>query len=447
MMSESLTHPEVKSQAELNSTEVSPRTARAMAWAFVAILFTVPVVQLLLELSQQRTPQALSLFAPAMAAIDAAAAGDLQAARDHLRTLFTRDHLRNFETSLVENSDSRRAVQPRLQEWLARWLDTGNDTSVILARNGWMFYRPGLTYLAGPNVIDARALRHVAKKMVDDGTSSDPNPDARPALIQFHRDCEQAGIQVVFVPIPDKAMLQPGELTRRLDHRQSAPVPNNRGYGQFVDDIRRAGLEWYDPTPSQIDPEDPRYLKQDTHWTPAFMSEIAVNLSRHLLERVPLPPAQPKPALELRVRQVALMGDLVKLLALDPGQHLFQTEKVAVSQVVDRSTNQPWRPSRDADVLLLGDSFTAIYSTSREWGGAAGLPAHLAYHLGRPLDSITVDGGGPSLLRERIAGPEGRQRLAGKKLIVYEFAIRELYGRDWKKVPFETPAGGAAASP
>ena len=38
-------HPEERYQAELSSTDVSPRTAKVMTWTFVVLLFGVPFSQ------------------------------------------------------------------------------------------------------------------------------------------------------------------------------------------------------------------------------------------------------------------------------------------------------------------------------------------------------------------------------------------------------------------
>ena len=95
----------------------------------------------------------------------------------------------------------------------------------------------------------------------------------------------------------------------------------------------------------------------------------------------------------------------------------------------------PWQPDEHADVLLIGDSFSNIYSLAEMgWGDRAGFAEHLERRAGPPA--------GPpghqcrrrhttrqELVREMAAG---RDRLAGKRVVIYEFAARELAFGDWK---------------
>lgn len=99
----------------------------------------------------------------------------------------------------------------------------------------------------------------------------------------------------------------------------------------------------------------------------------------------------------------------------------------------------PWKPNPGAEVMLLGDSFTNVFSLdSMGWGTAAGLGPHLSLALGRDLDVIAQNDSGAFATRvalsRELGGDEGTKRLAGKKVIVWEFASRELAVGDWKPV-------------
>jgi hypothetical protein len=99
-----------------------------------------------------------------------------------------------------------------------------------------------------------------------------------------------------------------------------------------------------------------------------------------------------------------------------------------------------WRLDTSADVLLLGDSFTNVFSLgSMGWGEAGGLAEHLGLELGRPVDTITRNDSGAwatrSLLAQELA--RGRDRLAGKRVVVWEFAAREFSLGDWRHIPLE----------
>ena len=94
-----------------------------------------------------------------------------------------------------------------------------------------------------------------------------------------------------------------------------------------------------------------------------------------------------------------------------------------------------WRSSPTADVLLLGDSFSNIYAlSSLGWGDGAGLAEQLSYELQRPLDRITQNDEGANATRVALRRA-GAARLAGKRVVIYQFAARELASGDWRMVP------------
>jgi alginate O-acetyltransferase complex protein AlgJ len=88
-------------------------------------------------------------------------------------------------------------------------------------------------------------------------------------------------------------------------------------------------------------------------------------------------------------------------------------------------------------VLVLGDSFSNIYSLeAMGWGEAAGFIEQLSYALERPLDRITRNDNASYATREFLASEmaKGRDRLAGKRLVIYQFAVRELAVGNWKRI-------------
>ena len=114
----------------------------------------------------------------------------------------------------------------------------------------------------------------------------------------------------------------------------------------------------------------PWYLRQDTHWTPRFMDRVAHGISERLRDK-----KRGGPSLyRLQSLSVSSFGDLVAMLKLPADQNLYPAETVQVEQV------EPIAPVNDeAEILLLGDSFTNIYSSATlAWGQHAGLGEHLA---------------------------------------------------------------------
>jgi hypothetical protein len=83
----------------------------------------------------------------------------------------------------------------------------------------------------------------------------------------------------------------------------------------------------------------------------------------------------------------------------------------------------------------LGDSFSNIYSLEpMGWGQSAGFVEQLAYHLQAPVDRLVRNDAGAFATRDMLARElaRGRDRLAGKKWLIWQFAARELAVGDWK---------------
>jgi hypothetical protein len=422
---------------ELQSTTVTPRAARFFSWAFVLVLFVVPVSQAAMELRRAQLPQALELFNPFVRSFKYAADGRWHDALSASRNGIRPETLHSYESSLENSSALRSFFQPRAQEILTRFLGAGSE-KVVLGSSGWLFYQPGLAYVTRPNLVAPVVLELASKKMVDKDFESSPNPDPRPALLQLHRDCLKAGIHLVVFPAPDKVMLQPMQLDRRIAPSGTILVPNNTGYRQFVNEMKANGVDWFDAAPAAVHAVDVRYLVQDTHWTPEFMEAAAERLAVHVQQTGVLPEG-PRISLHAEETQVSRVGDLVDMLKLPAGQSIFKPQTVTIQKIIDDFTGRPVEPDQNADVLLVGDSFTNIYSQPEMgWGTGAGFAEHLAFRLRRKIDVIAFNGGGAARVRASLAGLENAERLGSKKMIIYEFAIRDLLGENWKPFPLVT---------
>jgi alginate O-acetyltransferase complex protein AlgJ len=146
---------------------------------------------------------------------------------------------------------------------------------------------------------------------------------------------------------------------------------------------------------------------------------------------------------------VSRVGDLVDMLKLPENQQVFLPQSVVVHQVQDETGNA-WESDPKADVLLLGDSFTNIFSLEgMGWGASAGLGQHLALSLRRPVDIIAQNDSGAFATRQALARElaAGTDRLAGKRVVIWEFASRELSVGDWKPIELPNVTNVAEANP
>lgn len=416
--------PEEALKKGIIETEVAPAIARWMTWAFIAGIFSLPLLQAGYELLRGEVPQALDLFARKP----------------------TQAHLRAYEDDLARSSAAKQFVQPNLQAQLTGWGRFGNH-KVVLGRDGWLFYQPGIDYLMGTPILSELRIGTRAKKIVDEH-SIQTHPDPRPAILEFDRYCKAQGIHLVLVPIPDKAAIEAGHLTGRFAAETRLKNPD---YDRLIGELKAAGVDVFDPTPAPEPAGTGWFLKQDTHWTPQWMERTAGQLSAHLRSAVKLAPAPAISAYKTVPLQVSRVGDLVDMLQLPQTQRIFPPQTVTIQTVLHAQTGQLHKPDRHAEVLILGDSFCNIFSAQAlGWGESAGFVEHLSLQLGLPLDRITQNDAGAHATRVTLGRELARNplRLAGKKAIVWEFAAREFTNGEWRPVALNAgPAMQPAEAP
>ena len=103
------------------------------------------------------------------------------------------------------------------------------------------------------------------------------------------------------------------------------------------------------------------------------MEFVAENLAAFIQVK----PSAQRAALQISEKEISGLGDIARMLRLPQTQSLYRPEKVVIHEIV--SGDAMWRPSKDADILLLGDSFSNIFSLEAlGWGESAGFAEHLS---------------------------------------------------------------------
>ncbi len=343
---------------------------------------------------------------------------------------------RRWELALASHSPLTTRVRPAVQGWLAGWPRVGTG-QVAVGRGGWLYFRPAIEHLTGLPFL-------APERLAESGRHADP----RPAILDFAAQLRRRGISLVFVPVPVKAALEPEPLAG------NAPVDRlplaNPSLAPLVRELEAGGVLVFDPGPVLADLKRstgmPAYLATDTHWRPEAATAVAGALARFVRERVELD-GVPDPGFSTESVEIEGRGDLVGMLGLPQDSAAFAREKVTVDKVID-SDDRLWRLDTRADVLLLGDSFANICTMPElGWGEAAGLAEQLSLALGRPLDAILRNDSAAwatrSLLARELAA--GRDRLAGKRVVIWELAARELSLGDWKPVSLQLGHNAASA--
>lgn len=339
----------------------------------------------------------------------------------------------DFERSLEDSSPLMATVLPPIQWLLAGWGGAGNE-KVYVGRLGWLFYRPGFDYLVGPPFLDPSVLER--RRRSGPSWSEPPEGDPRPALLDFHRQLAARGIRLLVMPVPTKPMIHPEDFAPSYARRpDDAPPLQNPSFDEFREDLEAAGVLFYDPAGNlrrlRREGSD-AFLHTDSHWSPAGVDAVARELASRI--RILELGSLGSPVSWRRVpRDHVGRGDLARTLRLPSwGEHLFPPETARLDVVTDPE-GRFFEEDRGAAVLVLGDSFTNVFSDAGlGWGRSAGLAEQLAFYLGAGVDRIALNNAGGTLVRRRLAADP--QRLQGKKLVVYEVAVRELSSGDWQKV-------------
>lgn len=438
-MSEQVEDREAQAAREVGHTDVRPAVARALTGGFLLLLGVLASLEIARETRGTGSPWRELLAAPARAARVAVAEGPRAGNRSLLGAMTA------FESALEERSLLTARALPTVQWVLTRLLGSGNE-QVVAGRKGWLYFREAVDFLTGPGFLDPEALARRAA--AGRAWEAPRQPDPVPALADFAAQLAERGIGLVVVPTPVKAALHPEALAPGL--ADLVPL-RNPSFERFLARLQELEIPAYAPgdrlAEAWREKPWPLFLRTDTHWTPRAMEEAAAGLAGFLARHVALP-ERPRVAYARRQASVEGRGDLAALLRLPISRPLFPRETVLLHEVLD-PTGEPWRPDPAADVLVLGDSFTNIYSQPElAWGEHAGFAEQLSYVLGRPLDKIAVNAGGPAASRERLAAGRaaGEDRLAGKRLVVYQFSSRELAAGDWRLVPLD-PGRRSAGPP
>jgi hypothetical protein len=428
-------HREEIAKIEVGQTAVSPAVARALVVFFLVAIAVVPLVETL----GQRWTAAPATAWQRLVSLPGRVADGFRAdlaigtpGRWNQTVAANRVALADmaaFEDALEDESLLGRSLRPRAQRVLSGVLGAGNER-VYLGRDGWLFFRPDTEYVTSAGFLDPRRLRRRIAAASE--WTAPPQPDPRLAIIDFHRQLEARGITLIVMPTPVKPSIHPEQFaTAYADRREPLQNPS---YAAFVTDLEAAGVLVFDPAPSLAAARlsGAQYLATDTHWRPETMEAVASQLAGLIRQRLPLPPIA-SPGFRMEDRAVTNTGDTAAMLDLPAGQSLYPPEEVWTRQVRE-ADGGAWRSSRDADVLVLGDSFSNIYALeSMGWGSSAGFVEHLSVALGRPADRIIQNDDGAHATRTLLA-QAGPARLAGKRVVIWQFATRELAFGDWKLV-------------
>ena len=306
----------------------------------------------------------------------------------------------------------------------------GNQQTTIIGRKGWFFFLPELQHLvAGP------FWGENAKKVSN--ISNPDYADPLPAILDFKAQLDSVNIDLLLVPVPAKAAIYPEMLVTGTDIpiKRTELISLFSQHRQFYRLLRQKGVQVLDLTEVFLDHRSKYqvYCRQDTHWSSHACLLAAKEIGRTIGNPDWRKRAVNQTPYRLSTVQVEIVGDLG--VSLSPASD----KEVLTITVVSQDNGTTIKPCRKSPVLLLGDSHNLVFHAGGDMHvQGAGLADHLAHQLGFPIDLVAVRGSGATPARLSLF--RRRDNLAGKRLVIWCFTVREFTeGQGWRKVPVIRP--------
>jgi alginate O-acetyltransferase complex protein AlgJ len=294
------------------------------------------------------------------------------------------------------------------------------NVSAMSGADGWLFLTSELRFLAqGKFWGDAAAKASRGRK---------PEwADPIPAIVDFHRQLHERGIELLLVPVPAKAAMYPDKLGLEASLGAASTAPYLQ---EFYKELRARDVQVLDLSTTFAQPPEgsrgPVYCKTDSHFSGLGCVLAAGAIAEHIRAKLPAPASRKDYSAEWK--DVAISGDLPALLPRDVSKP--EPEKIWVRVVSEKGNGVAVQPDANSPLLVIGDSHTLVFHDFL--AEKSGLIDQLAHELGFAPDLIGTRGSGAtavriSLYRKAKSDPG---YLAKKKLVVWCFAAREFTETD-----------------
>ena len=337
-----------------------------------------------------------------------------------LLLLTTFEHI-ECDTELVEHDLFLQSLTEKVKQ------AEGQNTSVVVGKQGWMFFIPELRHL-----LIGEFWGDIAKDVSQ--VSNPEYADPLPAIFDFNAQLDSVGIELIFVPIPAKATIYPEKITE-----YSKTIRTDKHHIKFYDILREQGINVLDLTDlflkNRYTDAGELYCKQDTHWS----GQACVLAAEAIAKTIGKPSWWediPKRKSKIEKWTVEITGDLWETL----GKKDLKKEQMILSFVkgTEQSngrTQQFGSSWRGSPIVLLGDSHNLVFHGGGDMHATgAGLADHLAHQLGFSVDVVAVRGSGATPSRLNLF--RRRDNMKGKRVVVWCLSVREFtQGQGWRKIP------------
>ena len=311
------------------------------------------------------------------------------------------------------------------QQQLIALAATADENGVVQGKDGWLFLQEELEHLGskglyGPAVFESS--KSVKKEFAD----------PLPAIVDFNTQLKERGIELLFVPVPPKALIYSEKLPVELSSESVAEL--EQLYDDLYAKLREQGVNVLNLIPlfqaENVSKE--LYCKTDTHFSGVGITLLAGELLKGLSNGDWLAGIKKK-NYSIQERTVSIHGDLSVMQKTDT------REDVLLEFVTDSTSGKAEVADPASPVLLLGDSHTLVFSVGGDLHtSGAGLFDQLNAQLGFALDVLGVRGSGatPSRIKLYQRSRKDTSFLEKKKMVIWCLSARELTGSGgWRKIP------------
>jgi hypothetical protein len=213
-------------------------------------------------------------------------------------------------------------------------------------------------------------------------------------IIDFNDQLNEQGIRLIVVPVPSKV---------------SAIYQNPTN--MLIKELQNKNINVINLYPFLC---EQHYLNSDTHWNTDGIRVAAEKIASNLgfSDNVT--------GKEIELNR---NGDIISMM-----------DNPIIEQIIgpEQTTCEQFELTDGGEVLFIGDSYLRIFEQDEP--GGAGLISHVGSYLGYRPKSIINDGGGSTLVRQRLAAEP--ILLLGIRTVVWVFADRDIrFGIDgWQRV-------------
>ena len=304
-------------------------------------------------------------------------------------------------------------------------------STTVVGLDGWLFFGPELRHVSVGAFWGERARNTTRARRPD---AADPLP----AILDFHRQLDALGVELLVVPVPPKSVIYPEKVAAAPEIPMPAPRLD-RDHQAFYALLRDDGVDLLDLTDRFLDdryhPEGALYCRQDTHWSGVGCVIAAQEIAAAVRGR-PWYAELDTRRYPARWHTTTINGDLLRDLVEPRPREELRLRAIASD---GESGPGPVATASDSPIVLLGDSHALVFHAGGDMHAVgAGLADQLAFELGFPMDLVAVRGSGATaarlnLLRRAQSDPDYWQR---KRLVIWCFAAREFTESDgWRAVP------------